>query len=174
MFETNVFGLIRVTQAVLPSMRERRRGTIINISSIAGRVPFPRSGFYSATKWAVEAISESLYYEVRPFGLQVIVIEPGAFATDFGPRSAVRSPSLSDPNSPYAESAQKWTAAAAVMMPRRQDPAEVVEAVIAAARRDEPFQRVPVGPDAVTLVHERFQTSEADFIGTMTNRYYAR
>jgi len=83
LFEVNLFALIRVTQACLPGMRRLRRGTIINLSSIVGKFPFPTSGIYSATKHAVEAISDALRIEVRPFGIRVVTIRPGVIATEF-------------------------------------------------------------------------------------------
>ena len=82
-FETNFFGLVRVTNAVLPSMRGRRQGRIINLSSIAGLAGVPGEGFYSATKFAVEGYSEALRYEVEPLGIRVILVEPGLFKTAF-------------------------------------------------------------------------------------------
>ncbi len=83
LFEVNVFGLMRVTQACLPGMRRLRRGTIVNISSMAGKFTFPLSGVYAATKHAVEAISDSLRMELRPFGIRVVAIRPGFIATEF-------------------------------------------------------------------------------------------
>ncbi len=82
-FETNVFGLVRLTQLVLPGMRRRRAGRIINLSSMGGRLVFPGGGFYHATKYAVEAISDALRFEVRGFGVQVVLIEPGLIRTNF-------------------------------------------------------------------------------------------
>ena len=79
-FETNVFGLVRLTQLVLPGMRARRCGRILNVSSMGGRTTLPGGGFYHASKYAVEAISDALRIEVRPFGVQVVLIEPGWFA----------------------------------------------------------------------------------------------
>ncbi|QMV19033.1 SDR family NAD(P)-dependent oxidoreductase [Granulicella sp. 5B5] len=83
MFETNVFGLIRLTQAVLPQMRARKAGTIVNLSSIGGLVGTPGFGMYNATKFAVEGLSEALAQEVKPLGIHVIIVEPGPFRTDF-------------------------------------------------------------------------------------------
>ena len=87
-FDTNVIGLIETTKAVLPSMRERKSGMIINVSSVGGRVTLPLMGsLYQGTKWAVEGFSESLAYELEPLGITVKIIEPGAIATDFANRS---------------------------------------------------------------------------------------
>lgn len=83
-FETNVFGLVRLTQLVLPGMREQRFGRIVNLSSMGGRMTLPGGGFYHGTKYAVEAISDALRFEVRPFGVAVSLVEPGAVATAFG------------------------------------------------------------------------------------------
>lgn len=86
MFETNVFGLARLTQLVLPAMRQARSGRIVNIGSMGGRITFPVGGFYHATKYAVEAISDALRVEVKPFGIDVILVEPGLIRTNFESR----------------------------------------------------------------------------------------
>ena len=86
MFETNVFGLARLSQLVLPGMRRARSGRIINIGSMGGRITFPVGGFYHATKYAVEAISDALRVEVKPFGIEVILVEPGLIRTNFESR----------------------------------------------------------------------------------------
>jgi short-subunit dehydrogenase len=83
LFEVNLFALIKVTQACLPGMRRLRQGTIVNLSSIVGKFPFPTSGPYSATKHAVESISDALRMEVRPFGIRVVTIRPGPISTEF-------------------------------------------------------------------------------------------
>ncbi len=91
-FATNVFGVMEVIRAALPSMRERQRGMIINVASIGGRMAFPLYSLYHATKWSVEGFSESLRYELAPLGIRVKVIEPGPIRTDFYSRSADTTP----------------------------------------------------------------------------------
>jgi len=86
-WETNFLGVVRVTRAVLPHFRERGTGTIINVTSVAGRFSAPMQAFYNATKWAVEGFSEALYHELRPFGIRVKLVEPGPVKTDFWERS---------------------------------------------------------------------------------------
>ena len=103
-FETNVFGLARLTQLVLPAMRAQRWGKIVNLSSMGGRLTFPGGGWYHATKHAVEALSDALRFEVAGFGIDVIVIEPGLITTEFGEAaaSAVAGVSSSVDEGPYA------------------------------------------------------------------------
>jgi NAD(P)-dependent dehydrogenase (short-subunit alcohol dehydrogenase family) len=101
-FETNVFGYVRMAQLVLPGMRRQGWGRIVNLSSIAGRVTMPGSGVYSATKFAIEAISDALRYEVRGFGVDVIVVEPGPTRTAFTDTANARMPALDGPTSVYA------------------------------------------------------------------------
>jgi NAD(P)-dependent dehydrogenase (short-subunit alcohol dehydrogenase family) len=100
-FETNVFGLTRLTQLVLPGMRRQGWGKIVNLSSMGGKLTFPGGGFYHATKHAVEALSDALRFEVRGFGIDVIVIEPGPIKTRFGD-TAVGSIGTAGSDSPYA------------------------------------------------------------------------
>jgi short-subunit dehydrogenase len=100
-FETNVFGLVRMCQLVLPRMRAQRWGRIVNISSMGGRLVFPGGGFYHATKFAVEALSDALRFEVQGFGVAVVVIEPGLIRTDFG-KAAVGSLAPASADGPYA------------------------------------------------------------------------
>lgn len=92
MFEINVWGLANMTRAVLPQMRERRSGAIVNLSSVGGLAAFPALSFYNASKFAVEALSESLSQEVAPMGLKVMLVEPGPFRTDWAGRSANQAP----------------------------------------------------------------------------------
>jgi NADP-dependent 3-hydroxy acid dehydrogenase YdfG len=102
-FETNVFGLLRMCQLVLPGMRRQGYGRIVNISSMGGRVVFPGGGIYHGTKFAVEAISDAMRWEVRNFGIDVILIEPGLIKTEFGDTAAHTVNEATSPDGPYAE-----------------------------------------------------------------------
>jgi NADP-dependent 3-hydroxy acid dehydrogenase YdfG len=101
-FETNVFGLIRMCQLVLPGMRSTHAGRIVNIGSMGGKLTFPGGGVYHATKYSVEALSDALRFEVRGFGVQVVLIEPGLIVTDFA-KTAVSSVDAAVQDGPYAE-----------------------------------------------------------------------
>jgi NAD(P)-dependent dehydrogenase (short-subunit alcohol dehydrogenase family) len=109
-FEVNLFGIARLTQLVLPSMRDRGSGTIINISSMGGRVYTPLGGWYHASKHALEGWSDCLRLELAPFGIRVVIIEPGAIGTEFGELAVVPLLERSG-KGPYAETAQKMAAA---------------------------------------------------------------
>ena len=102
-FETNVFGLTLLTKLVLPGMRRQRWGKVVNLSSMGGRMTLPGGGFYHATKYAVEAISDALRFEVKGFGIDVIIIEPGPIKTEFGDTAIARVAALGGPESPYRE-----------------------------------------------------------------------
>ncbi len=102
-FETNVFGLTLLTKLVLPGMRKQRWGKIVNLSSMGGRMTLPGGGFYHATKYAVEAISDALRFEVQGFGIDVVIIEPGPIRTEFGETAIARVAALGAPDSPYRD-----------------------------------------------------------------------
>jgi NAD(P)-dependent dehydrogenase (short-subunit alcohol dehydrogenase family) len=101
-FETNVFGLVRLTQLALPKMREQRWGKVVNLSSMGGKLVFPGGGWYHATKHAVEALSDALRFEVRGFGVDVILIEPGLITTEFGNAAAASMAEVPAAGDPYA------------------------------------------------------------------------
>ena len=105
MFDANFFGLCRMIHLVLPTMRKRRKGCIVNLSSIAGLAGMPSLGYYSATKFAVEGLSDALWQEVEPLGIKVMVVEPSGFRTDWAGRSANESRHVIDD---YAKTAGKW------------------------------------------------------------------
>jgi NAD(P)-dependent dehydrogenase (short-subunit alcohol dehydrogenase family) len=145
-FETNVFGLIRMCQLVLPGMRRRGWGRIVNLSSIGGKVTFPGGGFYHGTKHAVEAISDALRFEVRPFGVKIIVVEPGTVLTPFGD-TAVASISDGGPYAAFKEGlADTVKGAYDGPMARMAITPEKVAAVIEKAiSKRRPRTRYPVG-----------------------------
>ena len=102
-FETNVFGLARMCQLVLPAMREANRGRIVNVGSMGGRLTFPAGGYYHATEYAVEAITDALRYEVRPFGIAVSLVEPGPVSTGFESTAGRTPAAAGDRHGPYGE-----------------------------------------------------------------------
>ena len=143
MFETNFFGLAALTRAVLPIMRAQKSGAIVNISSMGGFIGFPGSGYYAATKFAVEGLSESLSKEVAPLGVKVLIVEPGPFRTDWAGRS-LKTPK--HPIDAYAETAiarRQQTQVYSGSQPG--DPVRGVEAIIAAVEQPNPPLRLPLG-----------------------------
>jgi NAD(P)-dependent dehydrogenase (short-subunit alcohol dehydrogenase family) len=140
-FETNFFGLHRVCRAVLPHLRAQRAGTIINMSSLAGRIPLPFQGFYSATKFAIEAYTEALRMEVRPFGISVSMIEPGDFATSFTANRRMTNETI--PASPYYESAIRAIAAMANDEQANPNLSPVIAAVETILQSRRPALRYP-------------------------------
>lgn len=160
-FETNVFGLMNVTKAVLPIMRERRQGTIINISSLGGLVAFAATGYYHATKFAVEALSESLSQEVAPLGIKVMIVEPGAFRTDWAGRSMVESSLIIED---YKETAgQRRRATKAIAGNQPGDPVKAAAAIIDAAQAEQPPLRLLLGSSALKVAHDRLDKLRANF-----------
>ena len=147
MFEVNVFGLGHMTQAVLPGMRERRSGHIVNISSIGGIRAFPAVGYYNATKFAVVGLSESLSLEVEPLGIKVTIVEPSGFRTDWAGRSANdASVEISD----YAETAGKNRRSIRGYSGKQPgDPVRAAAAIIKAVESDEPPLHLLLGKAAL-------------------------
>ncbi len=143
MFETNVFGLAALTRAVLPIMRAQRSGAIVNISSMGGFIGFPGSGYYAATKFAVEGLSESLSKEVAPFGIKVIIVEPGPFRTDWAGRSLKTA---KRPIEAYAETAiARRRQIQGISGSQPGDPVRAAEAIIATVEQPNPPLRLPLG-----------------------------
>ena len=153
MFEVNVIGLARVTRAFLPQIRAAG-GTIVQLSSVASEVVFPESGFYAATKWAVEAMSEALFQENARFGVKVRLIRPGSFDTCFIDTAQRLSPPR-DPASPYAEERARWDDRKRSLLASPQQPELVAAAIADALDRPEPFLRIPVGEDSARLIDAR-------------------
>ncbi|GAA4713744.1 SDR family oxidoreductase [Brevibacillus fulvus] len=142
-FATNVFGVIAVTQAVLPHMRARRQGRIINVGSISGRIGFPGLAPYAASKHALEGFSESLRLEMKPFQIEVVLIEPGAYRTAIWDKGFRQLAAV--PDSPYATLLGRLLAEVKQITGAAQDPSEVVQAIVKAATVGQPRFRYPVG-----------------------------
>lgn len=151
LFATNVFGLLNVTRAVLPHMRARRRGRIINISSIGGYQAYMGWGVYGSTKFAVEGISEALHQELAPLGIQVTVVEPGFFRTDFLDEQSLVKTALVLPD--YDETVGKMrTFAEAANHAQPGDPVKFAEAMLALVNAPNPPQRLALGSDTIARI----------------------
>jgi NAD(P)-dependent dehydrogenase (short-subunit alcohol dehydrogenase family) len=155
MFETNVFGLINLTKALLPQFRERRSGAIVNFSSIGGLIGAPGWGYYNATKFAVEGLSEALGAELAPLGVHVMVVEPGPFRTEFLGRSGVEAKErISD----YEQTAGKTREYFQTQSGKQPgDPQRAVEAVVAAVSDPNPPRHLLLGKIALSRFRKRLE-----------------
>ena len=177
-FETNVFGLLRLTQLVLPGMRDQRWGKVVNLSSMGGRLVFPGGGLYHATKYAVEALSDALRFEVRGFGVDVILIEPGLIVTRFGETAAGSVSSTAGADGPYAEFnahvAKITEAAYKGPMAKLGGPPEAVAEVIAKAiGARKPKARYPVTASARVMMGQRRLLPDAAWDRIMRTQFPA-
>ncbi len=161
MFDINVWGLTAMTRAALPVMRRQRSGTIVNISSIGGITTFPALSFYHATKFAVEALSESLSQEVEPLGIKVLIVEPGPFRTDWAGRSADEAPqTIAD----YADTAHKRQNASRENSGRQPgDPVRAVQAIVKAVEAEKPPLRLVLGNPAMDNAYKKIALLQRDF-----------
>jgi NAD(P)-dependent dehydrogenase (short-subunit alcohol dehydrogenase family) len=146
-FETNFFGVIRVTQAVLPQMRAQRSGAIVNISSVLGRMAIPFSGPYTASKFALEGLTETLRYELAPWNIKVVLIEPGFIATNFQQNAQLAQAAQSQ-DSPYALFKQASGRRVQRNIYRAAPPERVAETIYRAIAHPTPKLRYAVGRDA--------------------------
>ncbi|MCG7532658.1 SDR family oxidoreductase [Psychrobium sp. MM17-31] len=159
-FDTNFFGLIDVTKAVLPTMRKHRKGVVINFSSMGGRVAFPITSLYHASKYAVEGLTESLQYELNPLGIKLKLIEPGAYNTNLLVSNEFAGV---DDDSDYKPILDATFAAFAQMGDAQQDPQEVADATFLAATDDTETLRYPVGQDTLQTFAAREQMDDVEF-----------
>lgn len=155
-FETNLFGPARLTQLVLPGMRTQRWGKIVNISSMGGRLTFPGGGWYHASKYALEALSDALRFEVAGFGIDVVLIEPGFVRTGFSAAAAttVADPAADDPYAAFTAGVLRSTGdvyRTGLLSRLAGDPQDVARVVLAAVTADRPKARYPVTPSARVL-----------------------
>ncbi|MFC8537539.1 SDR family oxidoreductase [Streptomyces sp. NPDC057249] len=161
-FDVNVLGLLATTQAVLPHFRQKRAGTILNVSSVGGRVAFPLGTLYHASKYAVEGFSEALHYELAPLGIRVKILEPGGMRTDFGGRSLEFSndPGLVE----YQPLVESVLGVLGPMMEQGSTPEAIAEAVFDAVTDDLDRLRYETGPDAVELLAARRDSDDDTFL----------
>jgi len=146
MFDINVFGLSRMIHVALPNMRKRRQGFIVNLSSIGGLKSFPSLGYYNATKYAVEGLSEALWQEVEPLGIKVMLVEPSGFRTDWAGRSANESPHHIDDYAVTADLVLKQLRA--ISGKQSGDPLRAVKAIVQAVESANPPHHLLLGNDA--------------------------
>jgi NAD(P)-dependent dehydrogenase (short-subunit alcohol dehydrogenase family) len=161
MFETNVFGLIDMTKAALPAMRAQRSGLIVNVSSIGGLTSFAATGYYHGTKYAVEGISESLATELKPLGIDVLIVEPGPFRTNWAGPSIKQSAIRIDDYAETAGERRKQTEARSGN--QAGDPVRAAQAIIDAALSDAPPLRLLLGKAALELAHKKLDAMRSDF-----------
>jgi NAD(P)-dependent dehydrogenase (short-subunit alcohol dehydrogenase family) len=162
-FETNFFGVIRVTQLVLPIMRKQKSGTIVNVSSVGGRIGLPVLSAYHSTKFALEGLSESMSYELEPFGIRVVIIEPGVIRTNIM-NSGIIAKKAQDPKSPYFSLIQKVENNFKLMMENESSPPEeVAKVILGVVTSENPQLRYTVGNDAATMIQARVSMSDNQF-----------
>ena len=162
-FETNFFGLVRVTKAVLPIMRNQNSGIIVNISSIVGKMAIPLNSAYTSSKFAVEGFSESVRYELEDFGIKVILIEPGVIKSNFYENIKMSKNSLADPKSPYQPITQKIFEAFLSLI-QYAFPAKIVaDVILEAITSDNPKIRYVVGDDAKSITEAKKRLSDKEF-----------
>ncbi len=163
MFETNFFGLVDLTKAVLPGMRVRKSGHIVNFSSIGGLVSFGATGYYHATKYAVEGLSESLDIEVKPLGIKVIVVEPGPFRTEWSGASILESKTvIHDYDETAGERRKKTHAGSGKQV---GDPVRAGEMIIKAVESEDPPLHLVLGKIALDLAYKKLETVKKDLDG---------
>jgi NAD(P)-dependent dehydrogenase (short-subunit alcohol dehydrogenase family) len=156
-FETNFFGAIRVMHKVLPSMRAQKTGTIVNVSSIAGRIGFPMGSSYVSSKFALEGLSESMSYELEQFGIKIILIEPGVIDTNFAfvtPKKALGT---------YSNLMNKIQTNLFSTLANGTSPKVVANTILNAVTEENPERRYLVGNDAIELISARKNSTDKDF-----------
>src|ERR1700761_5812116 len=160
-FETNFFGLVHLIQEVLPGMRAKRHGTIVNFSSIGGLRSFMATGYYHATKFALEGLSESLSQEVAPLGIRVLIVEPGPFRTDWAGRSRIDTPTKFDD---YKETVGKRMDVSKQGSGKQKgDPVRGCEAIIEAVESGTPHLRLLLGKMAYDMANEKLDMLKDNF-----------
>lgn len=159
-FETNFFGVFRMVQEVSPIMRKAGSGIIVNVSSVAGRIGFPGTPAYISSKFAVEGLSECMRFELSPFGIKTIMVEPGVIKTNFF--SAMRV-AKGKPDSPFKEITEKVMNGIKMMVEMGTSPEEVAKTIMKAIKTEEPLPRYIVGSDASMFLEAKKMKTDIEF-----------
>ena len=159
-FETNFFGAIRVMKEVIPIMRKQKTGTIVNVSSVAGRIGFPMGSAYVSSKFALEGLSESMAYELKQFGIKIVLIEPGVINTKF---AFVTPKKASDKKSSYSQLMNKMEENLFSTISNGTSPKEVAIIILRAITEESSEHRYLVGNDALELINARKNSTDEEF-----------
>ena len=169
-FETNFFSIIRLIQEVAPTMRKQSSGTIVNVSSVVGRIGFPASPAYISSKFALEGLSESLRFELTPFGVDVIIIEPGVIKTNF--MKNMKMAKKSELDTVYKDITTKVVYGVKMMAEMGTPPKEVANAIVKAIKAKKPLPRYIVGNDALMFLEAKKSKTDIEFENYLKKELY--
>ena len=169
-FETNFFSIVRMIQKIAPIMRKQKSGSIVNVSSVAGRIGFPVSPAYISSKFALEGLSECLRFELSPFGINVITIEPGVIKTNFF--DSMKMAKRSDSNSVYNDITSKVISGVKMMAEMGTDPKEVANAILKSINDKNPLPRYIVGNDAMMFLEAKKMKTDIEFENYIKKELY--
>jgi len=169
-FETNFFSIIRLIQEVAPTMRKQSSGTIVNVSSVVGRIGFPASPAYISSKFALEGLSESMRFEFAPFGVDVIIIEPGVIKTDF--MKNMKMAKKSELDTVYKDITTKVVSGVKMMAEMGTSPKEVANTIVKAIKDKKPLPRYVVGNDALMFLEAKKSKTDIEFENYLKKELY--
>jgi NAD(P)-dependent dehydrogenase (short-subunit alcohol dehydrogenase family) len=169
-FETNFFSIIRLIQEVAPAMRKQGSGTIVNVSSVVGRIGFPASPAYISSKFALEGLSESLRFEFAPFGVEVIIIEPGVIKTNF--MKNMKMAKKSELDTVYKDITTKVVSGVKMMVEMGTPPKEVANTIVKAIKDKKPLPRYIVGNDASMFLEAKKSKTDIEFENYLKKELY--
>ena len=169
-FETNFFSIIRLIQEVAPTMRKQGSGTIVNVSSVVGRIGFPASPAYISSKFALEGLSESLRFEFAPFGVDVIIIEPGVIKTNF--MKNMKMAKKSELDTVYKDITTKVVSGVKMMVEMGTPPKEVANTIVKAIKDKKPLPRYVVGNDALMFLEAKKSKTDIEFENYLKKELY--
>jgi NAD(P)-dependent dehydrogenase (short-subunit alcohol dehydrogenase family) len=169
-FETNFFSIIRLIQEVAPTMRKQSSGTIVNVSSVVGRIGFPASPAYISSKFALEGLSESMRFEFAPFGVDVIIIEPGVIKTDF--MKNMKMAKKSELDTVYKDITTKVVSGVKMMVEMGTPPKEVANTIVKAIKDKNPLPRYVVGNDALMFLEAKKSKTDIEFENYLKKELY--